>query len=343
MTDDAKKLITLSQLKTVVNQLLRIGKDAVVKTLKLSRTESTNAGDGTILSEDENHRVLISYEESGETVTRTVATCEDYTQSITAGVVVANTLAPGCFASSDGIIPTGYSDMFYLLPNASFPSGRSMADPNYGGRILTSRNRSYDVVVINRGTTQTEVEELVLSFGAYYQISGTKFRLLFPNITSVTTSTQEYWILLSIPSSVSAESVSISFDNQYIRWASGTPDWSGYIGRTVQIHIIGNVATITAYLFEPIISQASLTSGSYTDAVAYASLSANVDRAFQWLLDDYENGVRVTKPIWHLGGGYFVDAEGAVVNGNIEITPSSPSSGHTTPGEIVNPDPVNVD
>lgn len=343
MTDDAKKLITLSQLKTVVNQLLRIGKDAVVKTLKLSRTESTNAGDGTILSEDENHRVLISYEESGETVTRTVATCEDYTQSITASSIAVGTLAPGCFASSEGLVPDGYMDVFYLLPNASVPTGRSVTDPNYGGRILTSKNRSYDVIVINRGTSQTSVEDVTINFSAYYQISGAKFRLLFPNITSVTSYTYEYWILLAIPSSISAEDVSITFDNLFIRWATGVPNWKDYIGRTVQIHILGNVATITAYLFEPIIAQASLTSGSYTDAVAYASLSANVDRAFQWLLDDYENGVRVTKPIWHLGGGYFVDAEGAVVRRNIEITPSSPSSGHTTPGEIVNPDPVNVD
>lgn len=343
MTDDTKKLITLSQLKAVVNQLLRIGKDAVVKTLRLSRTESTNAGDGTTLSEDENHRVLISYEESGETVTRTIATCEDYTQSITASAITVGTLAPGCLASSEGIIPDGYTDVFYLLPNASVPAGRSATDPNYGGRILTSKNRSYDIIVINRGTSQTSIEDVTIDFSAYYQISGTKFRLLFPNITSTTSYTYEYWILMSIPSSASAEDVSITFDNRFIKWAMGVPNWKEYVGRTVQIHILGNVASISAYLFEPAISQASLTSGSYADAVFYASLSANVDRAFQWLLDDYENGVRVTKPIWHLGGGYFIDAEGAVVSGNIVINPSSGSSEHTIQGEVVNPDPINVD
>lgn len=257
------KIVTYDQLKTVVNQLVRTGKDAVVKDLAASS-------------------------------------------------VNANTVVSGCYAST-GLAPSGYSSMFYLLPNASLPEGHSFSDPNYGGRILTTRNRAYDVVVVSQNSVPDEVEDVELLTGAYYQITGFKFNITTPGITLVSSVTQEYWIMLSIPSSAEPDDIDITFNNQYLVWANGTPNWDTYIGNTVQIHIIGNLATITSFVTSPDIVQPDVTSGTLQEAVAYAELPQNEGRSYQWILVNEDGAETVVKPLWHLGSGYFVDALGYVV------------------------------
>lgn len=73
-------------------------------------------------------------------------------------------------------------------------------------------------------------------------------------------------------------------------------------------------------------SAVAILSGTYEDAVL---LSQKKNTIFTYLLNDY--GIK--KPIWHIGGGVFIDAVGATIEFEID-EPSEPD----TPVEPENPD-----
>ena len=134
------------------------------------------------------------------------------------------------------------------------------------------------------------------------------------------------WILMHISSNNQPDAISITFEQTNLKWLTPQPAWKEYDEYYIQIHILGNTATVTGYFnANPPGSTSSnsptesdnISSGSLREAVSYGQALENADRNFQWLLIDRDAaGNAVRKPIWHISKGTFVDAIGSIVTLN---------------------------
>lgn len=246
--------------------------------------------DGTVVSSDDGALKVTSDE------TRTVATLEDDTQELSAKSVAAD-----CFISGD---------KFYLMPGQSAPEGYDVTDSNYGGEILTSKARSLSVVSytasgdevpVHRGIVTKVVDSSTRTFAVDF---------VYPYAAS-TTKMHEGWVLFEIPAN---KTIDITWSSGFT-WLSPQPKWEDFGGYTFIIRVLNNNVFILSY-FPTSGSEQNITleGGPLNDAVAYAANAANANRSFQWILRETVGNDVVTKPIWHLGNGRFIDALGYVLN-----------------------------
>lgn len=298
-TDDNRKIITLSQLKNVVEQIkslfMRISSDGILKTLKIKKDDNSS---GVTLSEDDNHNLRVTRVENGNTVNAGI-----YTTALRNG------------------------NKWTTFPGVTVTNVQDLESNNYLGELVTTRSQGFEV---RRHLTESwELEdapqEIPLYAGAYNIIVGQSFRIqnyLGPVLMS---SKQPLtFVQLTIDSGTTGV-VDIEWDSN-LKWPAGQPEWNSYDGYTFVVMIIRGICTILAKYrtagqggsgsgeIVPNAESNILGRGSLNTAKNYLNDLKN--NLFEWILEDTDGTNVVIKPIWHIGGGTFIDALGYVLEGD---------------------------
>lgn len=307
MADLTKALITYTQLKNVVKQLVRTGYDAVLKTVRITNSGNTGEDVGITLGHDDDLNMTVTSGTGSKKVTRTVATCEDEEQKINAKAVIA-----GCLEGH-----SGGRHVVMAFPGLPLPEGYSSYDSEYRGEIVTTRTKYIETSEFHQSGVSGD--NITMKVGTYNVGTGTRFRFTNDRISEYnSTNTHEYWLDLTIPVSSDPDDISITFAITGLVWAPNEPDWKNSSGCQFQIHIIGNIARVVSKRRitpsqGPQYQPTEVTGGSLERAVVYAE--SHSDEMFQWLLrDTTEDGYDVVKPIWHTGNGEFIDAFGYILH-----------------------------
>lgn len=230
------KLVTAEQVGNVVNAInnkinTKLSKEDDSVTLNSlilrgSHVDSTDY-DTITLSYNGSHKYIQAFISDGSSAVLAYATGnEDFgTRNLYVDNIVTHR------TSSIGL----NLDRIYAFPGSTDEAKLKATGSNGGGIILTTMNRSFQVM--NYEDTDLPTNDLSIYPNIYSKVIA--HESISISLVNALSGVGEYWIELTINPEASVEFV----DNMI--WAGGEPDWEelSVDGAIVQVHIIGNIAT----------------------------------------------------------------------------------------------------